>query len=194
MSLVMPQQVAAQVRLETAGRIAIDAVKALGPKQKAELASFRRSYDYYGALYVSTTGDVAYGHAGASSMAAAQTIARMGCERKAQARCVPHAVIAPRSVNEGPNGRFDNSGTLANVMVDRFNKLQRGRWTAFAAAPEGAWGAATNLPRGSQAEAHALGQCRSSAAKARRSYPAAMARAMDRRGLFRCRTALVLEK
>ncbi|MFY0632621.1 MAG: hypothetical protein JXQ91_02340 [Vannielia sp.] len=194
LSLALPQQAAAQVRLETAGKVAVRAVKALGPQQEAALARFGHSHDYYGAFYVSRSGDVAHGHAGASSAAAAHLIARLGCERRARQACVPHAEIMPQGVNAGPKGRIANSGTLANVMVDRFRSLRQGRWSAFATTPEGAWGGASNLGSGAEAKAVALQQCRGAAVRARQSYPVAMAREMAQRGLFSCRMTLVLEK
>ncbi|SIN95371.1 hypothetical protein [Vannielia litorea] len=192
--LALPQGAEAQVRLETSGQLALARKAALRPAQEAALSRFRQSHDYYGAFYVSRGSEASHGHAGASSLAAASTIAKMGCERKSRGPCVLQAVIVPKSANTGPKGRIDISGTLANVMDDRFDSLQRGRWTAFATAPEGAWGAANNLSRGAQAEAQALGQCRAAASKARGAYPATMARAMAARGMFGCSTVLVLQK
>lgn len=192
--LSLPQDAAAQVRLEMAGKLALARNAALHPAQKAELAAFRRSKDYYGAFYVSPRTGVSHGHAGASSLAAAKAIARMGCERQSRGPCTLHAVITPKTTNIGPDGRIDLSGTVANVMEVRFRSLQRGRWSAFAMTPEGAWGAASNVARERQAEAQAMRQCRAAAAKARGDYPVAMSRVMAARGMFGCSPVLTLQK
>ncbi|MEP5729271.1 MAG: hypothetical protein ABJL67_07830 [Sulfitobacter sp.] len=135
--------------------------------QKSHYRNFRREDAYFGAFYVTSSGDGSYYTYGYHDLSLAKAIAKRGCEAIHQGPCTFFAVAVPEGVD--PNAT--QASGLGAVSALDYNGIYRDRQTtdgygAFAVSGSAHHGYSFDWPNAAEARAAAIAFCEVEVAKA----------------------------
>ena len=162
----------------------------LSPNQQTGLANFKEDANYFGAFYVSVTGDEWYYSYGYHNISAAKQLANRGCTRQAKPaiECKLHAVVLPTGADVADDtltgfsqsASEDFSGEYAEAKVP-------GKLNAFAISGGGEYGWATGWDTWEDALASAMAYCEADADYSLAEYSIATRAWAQEKGFNTCR-------
>ena len=162
----------------------------LSPDQQTGLANFKEDASYFGAFYVSVTGEEWYYSYGYHSISAAKQLANRGCSLQDEpaVECRLHAVVLPAGADVADDTLAGFSQFASEDFSDDYAKAQEpGTFSAFAISGGGEYGWTAGWDTWEDALASAMAYCEADADSSLAGFSIATRRWAQEKGFNTCR-------
>ncbi len=163
----------------------------LSDSSKKALREFKRKNDAYAAFYTDKNGRGWVWYGAQFTAKDASRAAKLACEAIAKSPCVMIARIDPRNDVGGIGVPKDDQKDYREMLRDTSSSY----YAAIAINGIGWWGMSFEYEEAAEAQAASLKTCKESSAKSRANEDdAAIRKAFDRNGVYKCRVIFSLQK